>query len=364
MDAHLLFQCQDLLVCSGIFDVTVARFYNLMLTTLASKWQADGNGDPSVFFNDIRTCLRLPDCDQLVIMDCCYAAKAFARDPVGSRKFELLTSAAHDRECPAPKEPDSFTSMLHDSLKAILKKNSTGFCTSSLYRELYHKAPKIKPLLFDESRYSYGKIWLCPQTKAPEPGPEVEGVFLNLTLRLNEEPQGAIMNELALHLSFLPHVDLVRFEHMYAAKRQMEGFMKFVYQTKRLRPLIRKLYARRQLRKVAAMVKDENKEKPAPSLVRLLVEQEHKPIYDWSSAKMSHHPRTKAVTWPASHPTKPSESSKTALLSNQFFSLAIKADAPGGISSLLPHCHTNTENLLYGHSSGVGLGLLASPVFN
>ena len=98
----------------------------------------DGNGDPTAFFPDVLTCLRLPACDQLVILDCCFAAKAFAREHIGKRKFELLTSAAHDARSPAPHYPTSFTKTLTDALRSLLKKNPKGFCTSDLYREAYH----------------------------------------------------------------------------------------------------------------------------------------------------------------------------------------------------------------------------------
>lgn len=100
----------------------------LMLTDQSSrKIKNNGDGDPRAFFNDIRTCLRLPACDQLMIIDCCFAARAFSREHVGKKKFELLTSAAHDRESPAPSLAHSFTRTLTDLLKNFWKRIQVAF---------------------------------------------------------------------------------------------------------------------------------------------------------------------------------------------------------------------------------------------
>ena len=114
----------------AIVQAQCLRSWNMKLTVgLYRKFgNSDGLGDPTAFFNDIRTCLRLPRCDQLMILgtsshaliaasynarasmtsftcpvclrtisrdsmptsgvmltpesstDCCFAARAFARD--------------------------------------------------------------------------------------------------------------------------------------------------------------------------------------------------------------------------------------------------------------------------------------------
>ena len=275
----------------------------------AAKFEADGDGDPTVFFNDIRQAARLPACDQLMIIDCCYAAKAFAREHIGKRKFEILTSAAHDAKCPAPSLPGSFTKTLNDILPRLLENNPHGFSTAHLFRELYHEVPNTKPLLFDQSRHSYGKIWLRPQVETPKPKMDAEGRYLTLKLRLNEEPKGAVMNELASHLQYLPHVDEVRFENLYAPRDQVANFMLFVVQSQRLRPLIRRLHARRQLQKALEIKRNNNGVAPPASSMKLHLEHKHHSVYDWSSATYSKrrhgadspedvpHKRRKSSTW-------------------------------------------------------------------
>lgn len=280
-----------------------------------------------------------------MILDCCYAAKAFAREHIGKRKFELMTSAPHDRQSPAPHLPHSFTTTLYNSLKRLIQENPKGFNTSQLYRDVYHtmptteppKPPNPKPLLFDQARHSFGKIWLRPQilTDRP-PKAKEEGRYLKLTFRLNDKPDLAVMNELAVHLQFLPHVDQIRFEDLYAPKEQITDFMQLVLQAGKLRPLIRKIHAKRQMRKLAEMSTGENKSETPKSLIKLHLEHNHHPAYDWSGAS--------EVT---NHSRKPSDQSSdqgkesgagpptqampfaNASLSNGQLSAEYKMDLPG-----------------------------------
>ena len=294
------------------------QVFRLILCGYRKYDNENGLGDPTAFFNDIRTCLRLPRCDQLVILDCCYAAKAFARDHVGKRKFELLTSSAHDLESPPPKyQESSFTRALYKAMQRLIKEHPTGFCTSHLYREVYHDMPATKksgkptpkPLLFDQARHSLGRIWLRPQGLNDIPAKAVEeGRYLKLTFRLTESPDLAVMNELALQLQFIPHVDLIRFEDLYAPKEQITDFMRLVLLASKLKPLVRKLHARRQRRKFQTLAEKIEK-KPAASLIESHLESPNRPACDWSSASQiqDHHSgyahesqdgRKKRKTWP------------------------------------------------------------------
>ena len=343
----------------------------LMLTDQSSRrFKNNGDGDPRAFFNDIRTCLRLPTCDQLMIIDCCFAARAFSREHIGKKKFELLASAAHDRESPAPSLAHSFTRTLTDLLKKLLEKSPSGFCTSQLYRELYHDVPDIKPLLFDQADHNYGKIWLRPQTPSAKPYTEEEGKFLKLTLRLNKEPDAAIMNELALQLQFLPHVEEVRFEGLYAPRQQIENFMKNVMQAQKLRPLIRRLHARRQLRKALEMTRKNAGVSPPTSLMTLHLEHKHNPVYDWSSAvfpkdtprgsEESRDRRKKSETWPPAHADY--SSSTMSLLSESSFSAETHVDVlpdPGPIFTSRPTSTSRRVNTFGGstHAQASGTNL-------
>lgn len=289
------------------------------------KWAArydnsDGNGDPTAFFPDVLTCLRLPACDQLLILDCCFAAKAFSREHIGKRKFELLTSAAHDRRSPAPNQKVSFTRTLTTALRSLLRDNPKGFDTGHLYREVYHTVPPheatTKPLLFDQSRHNYGKIWLMPQvlSNGPVKAEKEEPRFLKLTFRLNETPDLAVMNELALSLQYLPYVDQIKFEDLYAPKEQITNFMKSVVQAQRLKPLMRRLIARRKSLKVAELQTGNNGVEASKSLLKLHLEHNHLPVYDWSHTERapghnqrvsegSRDRRKKTGTWPPAQRT-------------------------------------------------------------
>ena len=270
--------------------------------------------DPTAFFNDIRTCLRLPNCDQLMILDCCFAARAFAREPIGKQKFELITSSAHNLFSPAPHLPYSFTTTLYRCLERLVKESPNGFSTSHLYRELYHTIPVMeanpKPLLFDQARHSYGRIWLRPQVVMDKPPKAKEdGRYLKLTFRLNDKPNLVVMNELALRLQFLPYVDQIRFEDLYAPREQITDFIRMILQVKRIRPLIRRMLAKRQLRKIKEMRAEEKGVETPTSLLKLSLDQKYHPAFDWHGAfehsdhKMkdyehSRYQRKKSGTWP------------------------------------------------------------------
>lgn len=284
---------------------------------LSAKAAADSRGDPSVFFNDIRTVTRAPTCDQLMIVDCCYAARAFAREHIGKRKFELLTSAAHDAQSDAPHLDTSFTRKLNDALPRLLDQNPNGFSTAHLFREVYHDIPTIKPQLFDQSRHSLGKIWLRPQASEASQTKETNSTHVAITLRLTERPTGVVMNELASNLQYLPHVNEVRVKELYAPTDQLTDFMRFVLQAQKLRPLLRRLHAKRQIKKMLQTLNATNEEGSGkdrlPShLVDLHLSHKDRGVYDWSSARrypkrgwededleIEQNKRKRSCTWPA-----------------------------------------------------------------
>ena len=305
-----------------------------------------------------------------MILDCCYAAKAFAREHVGKRKFELMTSAAHDLVSPAPHLPHSFTKTLYDCLKRLIRDNPKGFCTSHLFREVYHTMPiteppepsNPKPLLFDQARHSFGKIWLRPQVLTDRP-PKAkgEGRYLKLTFRLNDNPDLAVMNELAVHLQFLPHVDQIRFEDLSAPKEQITDFMHLVLQARKLRPLVRKLHAKRQLRKIAEMRMGEHGDQTPSSLLKLTLDQNHHPAYDWSSAsrvsdhspaypKRSRDKDKKSETWPPAQIP-----SSNGSLPNGQASAEYRVDLPGPgtlVSTFVPRGVDTMNGILQEQANG------------
>lgn len=284
--------------------------------------------------NDILACCRLPACDQLVIVDCCYAAKAFGPYHIGKRKFEMIVSSGCENRVPAPHQPGSFTKSLNQALKRLLEENKSGFVTSQLYREIYHSiVSEVKPWLFDQGRRDYGRILLRPQP--PKTSNDMEspkgGAYLNLTLKLNEKPDNITMNELALSLQYLPNIEHVRFEKLYAPRKQIEEFMYFVRLAAKLRPLIRQIHARRRKRQLAALPQHE-------SYKRLYLDQKNTSPFDWSSALDDHNPsptspslsrRKKSNTWP---PVEAESLGKGKSLTNRFFSI----DYRFGIPSSLP----------------------------
>ncbi|KAL8696951.1 MAG: hypothetical protein Q9224_002533 [Gallowayella concinna] len=305
--------------------------------------EGDDTGDPTAMMNDVLNCCKLPACDQMLIIDCCFAANAFGPEHIGQRKFEMIVSSGCSSIVPAPQYPGSFTARLSHVLRKLLDQNQTGFVTSQLYREVYHSIPPpVKPWLFDQAKRDYGRIWLRPQSAnvngAGMPAPAKGGTFLNLTLKLNGQPTGAMMNQLALQLQYLPHTDQVRFEKLYAPKTQIEDFMLYIRRAALIRPLIRKVHARRRLKALMALTRNDKIPQRPLSFLSLFLEQKRSPACDWSSALDGPNPSPtmplhspssnwgkKSFTWP---PVEAQSSPKSTTLSNRFFSLDYRFALP------------------------------------
>ena len=246
-------------------------------------------GDPSTFFDDIRAIVQATVCDQLMILDCCYAAKAFTREHLGKRRFELLASAAYDQKCNAPKFSDSFTRNLNEALPRILQAYPAGFSTAHLFREIYHDLPKVKPQIFDQSQHSPGKIWLRPQINALPTEEDKNNTYVDITLRLTDSPNGVVIHELASHLQYLPHISEVRIKDFYAPKDRIADFVLLVLQVQKLRTSLKRLLARRRIQKRLDFQSRGEKFGVVPRTMPTLEDLFHskdieQQLYDWNNA--------------------------------------------------------------------------------
>ena len=303
----------------------------------------------------------MPSCDQLLIIDYCFAAKAFTHDYVGGkRKFELLTSAAANEKCPAPSLPGSFTNLLNERLWHLVQNRANGFSTSQLFSELYHNAKVIKPHHFNQSRHNYGNIWLRPQVTNTMPASEGDGTYLHFTLRLNEELDPAIMNEIATSLQYVPHVNQARIDHVYAPKRQLDNFMGSVLKIKKLRPLVKSLQERRAAKKVEALKHGDHRDPPSPTLVKLLCKQNQNPVFDWSHTEIFQVSTKRSGTWPPYHADKPSRIKSSSRKSSSVKSRVDVPD-PGAlpVPNLSPRSNKPTNVSLPGDKAHRSLSLIS-----
>lgn len=170
---------------------------------------------------------------------------------MGRRRFALLTSTSHNGLCLPPGKEGSFTGRLINSIKRLLEDYPDGFCTSRLYREIYHatKPSQSWPMRFDESRHDYGKIWLRLRPQKSQMGrkPAEERFSLNLTFTIDTRPDLATTNDLAMSLRFLPHVDRIEFEKLYNLGDRLVNFVhSVIYAIRVLRGMTRKRQARFQ----------------------------------------------------------------------------------------------------------------------
>ncbi len=265
---------------------------------IAAMYEGNGEyGDPQAFFPDIMRLLHVANSDVLLIIDCCYAAKAFSNERHGRRKFELLVSST--LKSPSPGLRGSFTAVLIEALETLLKESEhkKGFSTSVLYSRLYHHPDleTYKPLLFDQSHFDYGKIWLRPH-QSPVDGEIMmhpSDVVLDLSIHLSlakEDPVrrvGLAMNQLAKGLQYLPHVSHIEFQELHAGDADVEMFLLGVSRATVVRKVIHKLRERVKERKSKLL--DEEFAGPGrklnrpPSFHQHLLKTETSATQDWSS---------------------------------------------------------------------------------
>lgn len=111
---------------------------------------------------------------------------------------------------------------------------------------MYHKSrDHIKPFLFDQSAFDYGKIWLRPFHAGPEPPPSVKKpVTIDLTFQMTEIPDPAKMNEIARALQYIPHVEEVQLQDLHAPAEEVQEFYYAMKKAMRIKRVIHRLRQR------------------------------------------------------------------------------------------------------------------------
>ena len=247
---------------------------------------------------DLRTCLRLPSCDILVMLDDCNTTGGFTaskRERLGKQKIEVLAIDSAKAGHNAGNGPGWFTMLLTETLRKLLKANPHGFLSSVLYSEVRHKSPDVEPHLLNLSSGDHRKICICPPIPSYQPPKaKTKGeLVLNLSLRLTgQQIETGMMNDIASHLQFIPHVEEIRFQNLSAPSKEIAKFMQLIIRAQKIRPLLRKLHARRQIREIqkSSQLEDDYPQ----SLLSLRKEFSRDSMYDWSSVSAE----------PVSPPTK------------------------------------------------------------
>ena len=259
---------------------------------------------------DLRTCLRLSSCDLLVMIEDWNTTGRFdasRRERIGKQKIEVLTTGAAEAGKNATNVPGCFTKVLTEALRNLLKANPSGFRSSRLYSEVYRNCPDAEPQLFNLSSGDHSKIWLCPPIpKYKPPMAKTKGeLVLNLSLRLTgQQIEVGMMNDIASNLQFIPHVEEIRFQNLSAPSKEVAKFMQLIIRAQKIRPLLRKLHARRQIKEVFQQSSqlDDNDSHRSSLLKNLQKELSQDSMYDWSNVtrEFSH----KSSEEPSSPPIK------------------------------------------------------------
>ena len=251
---------------------------------------------------DLRTCLRVPTCDIFVILDDCNTTGGFnasSRDRIGKQKIEVLTIDAAKAGHSALSTPGWFTKLLTETLRNLLKAKSHGFPSSVLFTELYRKSSDSKPHLFDLSSGDHRKIYICPPIPSHKPPrAKTKGeLVLNLSLRLTgQQIETGMMNDIASHLQFIPHVEEIKFQNLSAPGKEIAKFMQLIIRAQKIRPLLRRLHARRQIRDIQ---RSSQLDVTSDSLRKELGQDS---VYDWSNVIQGY--SHKSSEEPASPPAK------------------------------------------------------------
>ena len=222
---------------------------------LLSKYATYGGYD--TFLNDLRACLQLSRCDQLVILDGPRSLEAFSGKAVMNRKFEILASAGHDVASPGANMPHWLTRTLNDVLERLLKESPKGFSTSHVYDKLCSTGPfdkPCRPLLFDQGTHDLGRIWLRPHVQHAPSESQENRRYLNLRLKLDGDPEPPMMSEILSYLQRLPHVEQVELGDLSLPRERLTDFTRMVVQAQKIRPLIRRIVARRHWSRIRRMV--------------------------------------------------------------------------------------------------------------
>ena len=248
---------------------------------------------------DLRTCLRLPNCDLLVIIDDCNITGSFNAsrwEPFGKQKIEILIAGAAAAENNAA-SPGWFTRLLTQTLSNLLKINPSGFTVLRLYLEICNEVTDAKPRIFNPSGGHRSEILLCPPIPSGKPpAAKTKGkLVLNLSLHLaGQHIETSMMNDIASHLQYLPHVEAVLFQDLSAPSKEIADFMQLIIRAQKIRPLLRRLHARRQFRETAKLSQDSGI--APPSMLRpsgIMNGRNQVPKYDWSNVSREHSPPAK-----------------------------------------------------------------------
>lgn len=185
-----------------------------------------------------------------------------------------------------------------------------------------------KPWLFDSAKQDHGKIWLRQQGAAPSTNVEVSNgdTRLSLTLRLHQTPHiNTVLSQIALKMQYLPHVDEVRVENLYAPQERINHMLGVLSYVQKLRPLIRTACKRRRLKKIRETLTGNDARVCTQNVIRTLFgERTVHPAFDWRpkvAGRIDHNgaitkpllPREKSFTWPRHASTDTSGSSSNAI---------------------------------------------------
>ncbi|KAF2107042.1 hypothetical protein BDV96DRAFT_654133 [Lophiotrema nucula] len=255
---------------------------------------------PQISFAAICERLKTSETDILLIVDSCFAAGAFRDEPFGGRKCELLCSIAEKDWARAPSLDGSFTQILTSTLAKMIGESPRGFSTSDLYRQVYRQQHQArKPLLFNQSNFDFGKIWLRPCEDKEKTDTATDSSYtIDVRFHLTKSATMMDLNRVAKALQWIPYVQKVDMLNMHSPADDLRKFMKRIHAANMLRPLLARIRRKRERQQALQLRRTDTSPPSSPiadTTSELFLGEEPRNIglFNWSDTKAvtPHHER-------------------------------------------------------------------------
>jgi hypothetical protein len=246
-----------------------------------------------VSFKAICEQIKASETDMLLVVDSCFAAGAFTDQPFGGRKCELFCSIAEKDWARAPGFEGSFTRILTTTLMKMVDETPQGFSTSDLYRQVYQQQHQThKPLLFNQSKFDFGKIWLrpCHPKDLTTTAMADSKYTIDLRFHLTKSLDLMQLNKVVKALQWIPYVQMVKLQSMHSPTDELREFIRTVHQANRLRPVLARVRRRLELKKARQLCRtDSSLASPSAATTseRFHVQEPREiALFDWSKTQV------------------------------------------------------------------------------
>jgi hypothetical protein len=189
----------------------------------------------------------------------------------------------------------------------MIEKHPQGFSTADLYSRVYHEQHKArKPLLFNQSKLDFGKIWLRPcqqkatsSTNAADAADVADSKFtLDVRFHLTKSVTIMDLNKVAKALQWIPFVQKVDMRSMHSPEDDLYEVIRKIHAANLLRPHLIRIRRALDAKKQQQLRRTDTSPPSSPienSTSERFLEQKPRDVelFNWSDTKVvtPHHGR-------------------------------------------------------------------------